>query len=114
MSINTYANEAVESVLELKNTISKSKYNQMFSFEVYNLWIKKQIEKPLSSILDLLMKNKVILINTRNDIETQIENTKKVDLKSVLELSLQRVEMQLRDINSFIPQLEASIKKLQS
>lgn len=86
----------------------------MFSFEVYNTWIKKQIEKPLSDILELLIENKVILINTRNDIEKQIEKTKKIELSSALELSLTRVKVQLKDIDTFIPQLEASIKKLQS
>lgn len=113
-SINTYASDAVGSVVDLKSTIESSKYTEMFSFEVYNTWIKKQIEKPLSEILDLLVTNKVILINTRNDLEKQIENTYKIDLQSVLKLSLRRVEMQLRDIDTFIPQLESSIKKLQS
>jgi len=112
-SINTYATDAVESVRELKHTIESSKYKEMFSFHVYNAWIKKQIEKPLSEILELLLKNKVILINTRNDIEAQMEQTKKIDLKSVLELSLKRVKMQLLDIDTFIPILEASISKLQ-
>lgn len=113
-SINTYATDAVESVIDLKHTIEWWKYKEMFSFQVYNNWIKKQIEKPLSDILELLLQNKVILINTRNDIETQIENTKKIDLQSVLDLQLQRVNMQLKDIDTFIPSLESSIKKLQS
>jgi len=53
------------------------------------------------------------LINTRNDIEEEIQKTKKTDLKSVLKLSLERVNMQLLDIDKFIPILEVSISKLQ-
>lgn len=84
----------------------------MFSFEVYNSWIKKQISKPLEDILTLLEKNQDTLIQKQNDIALQIKDTEKIELKSVLKLQVKRIKMQLKDINKFIPMLEDSITKL--
>ena len=47
----------------------------MFSFKTFHRWTKKQIEDPLSDILKLLKKNRDILTQGIQDIETQIEKT---------------------------------------
>jgi len=86
----------------------------MFRFEIYNSWIKKQIQTPLEQIHTLLLHNKDILTQTQKDIIIQIEDTKKSEYKATLELQLQRVDMQLRDIQAFIPTLETSLLKLKS
>jgi predicted patatin/cPLA2 family phospholipase len=99
--------------MELKNEINASRYNDMFRFEVYNGWIKKQISKPLEDILSLLEKNKTILEQTRDDIKKQINNTEKIELQAPLKLQLKRIKMQLRDVQKHIPMLEDSISKLQ-
>ncbi len=111
-NINSHAQEAILSVWELKNTITKSRYKDMFSFEVYNSWIKKQIGKPLEQIMKLLQHNLIILQEARDTVKQQIKETKKRDLQSVLELQLQRVEMQMQDVKNFIPLFEDSLKKL--
>jgi len=84
----------------------------MFSFPVYNSWIKKQILTPLEQILALLEKNLSLLIQTSKDIEQQITQTHKIEYKSTLELQLQRIELQKREIQRYIPQLQESIDKL--
>ena len=112
-NINTLAQEAVISVLDLRNTITESKYKEMFSFKVYNNWIKKQIAKPLEQILELLENNLLLLRETEKDIHSQLENQNSVDHEWALKLSLQRIEMQIRDTTKFIPQLEESLKKLE-
>ncbi len=110
--INSKTQDAIESVIELKDTIEKSRYNDMFSFPVYNAWIKKQIWKPLEQILALLEKNLSILIQTSKEIEIQISQTERIEYKSGLELQLQRIEIQKREIEKFIPELQASLEKL--
>ncbi len=113
-NINTLAQSATLSVLELRNTITQSKYKEMFSFDVYNGWIKKQISKPLEQIKELLENNLLLLKNSRSELEQEISDTSRVEHQSALELSLQRVEMQIRDTTQFIPMLEESLQKLQS
>ena len=112
--INITAETAVEKVLELRKTIQESRYKEMFSFGVYNDWIKKQISKPLEQIQELLENNLLILKSSRDEIQSEIKKTRAVDHQSALELQLQRIEMQIRDTTRFIPMLEESLKKLQS
>ena len=112
-NINTLAQDAVVSVWELRNTIEKSRYEEMFSFEVYNWWIKKQIANPLEQIKTLLENNLILLKSSRDDIETQLKNISRVEHSSALKLSLQRIELQIRDTVQFLPMLEESLEKLQ-
>lgn len=111
-NINISSQSAVTQVMELKNEINSSRYSDMFRFEIYNWWIKKQISKPLEDIHKLLEKNRDVLSDTKNDILEQINQTEKIELKSLLELQLKRVKMQLRDVKKYIPMLEESISKL--
>jgi len=111
-NINSHASQAVTQVWKLKDTIESSSYKEMFSFEVYGKWIKKQITVPLEKIEDLLLQNKILLINTRNSIDKQIEDTSKIELKAPLELQKKRIEMQLESIETFLPQIHESIEKL--
>lgn len=113
MNINDDAQNAILSVLDLRNTIESSKYKNMFSFDIYNKWIKKQILKPLEQIKELLEKNLEILQNTQKEITRQLETTQKEEFVSNLKLQLKRLKMQERDIEKFIPMLVESIHKLQ-
>lgn len=110
--INITAEEAVEQVIELRQTIEQSRYKEMFSFGVYNAWIKRQIAKPLQQIKELLENNLLLLQNSHDEIEAQIKKTKSIDHQSALELQLQRIHMQIRDTTQFIPMLEESLQKL--
>lgn len=113
-NINTTAQSAVVSVLELRNIINESRYKEMFSFGVYNDWIKKQIARPLKQIKELLENNLLILQNSRDEIHQKLQHNHQIEHTSALELSLQRVEMQLRETNQFLPMLEESLQKLKS
>jgi len=110
--INDSAQSAVIKVLELKNTITNSRYSWMFRFEVYNKWIKKQITTPLNDILALLESSRDTLELTRENISQQIAETKKIELQAPLKLQLTRVEMQLQETENFIPRLQNSIDSL--
>jgi len=111
-SINDTAQNTVVQVLELKNAITSSRYSDMFRFEVYNTWIKKQISTPLKEILSLLESSRDTLILTQENINTQIKNTKKAELQWPLKLQLTRIEMQIQETENFIPKLQNSIDSL--
>lgn len=111
--ITWLSEEAIIYVQELKKAIKKSDYKDMFSFPIYNAWIKKQIISPLVSIETLLEVNKNILNNTHLEISAQIEQTPKVAYNSPLKIQLTRIEIQQKEIDIFIPRIQASIKKLQ-
>jgi len=113
-AINMSANHAVNDVVNLRHTIKNSRYGDMFRFEIYNGWIKKQISDPLQAVLRLLEKNKEILSETEKEIEIQKEKTEKKEFRATLDLQLKRIHMQKRDIERFIPMLQTSLEKLQS
>ena len=98
----------------LRKNIDESQYKEMFSFEVFHRWTKKQIEDPLSDILKLLEKNRDILTQVIEEISTQIEETDKIEYKGTLKLQRTRVELQRKEILQYIPILEASLEKLRS
>lgn len=98
----------------LKNNIESSEYKEMFSFEVFHRWTKKQIESPISDILKLLEKNKGILSESIEAIHNQIEKTENLSHTWPLKLQLKRLELQRKEILRYIPILEASLEKLRS
>ena len=67
----------------------------MFSFSVYNGWIKKQIRDPLEKILLLLEKNRDILEKTIEQIEKQKMESQKQEHIAALSLQIKRLEIQL-------------------
>ncbi len=111
-SINDSAQNAVLQVLELKNSITNSRYSDMFRFEVYNSWIKKQISTPLQDILSLLESTRDTLLLTQENITEQIEQTEKSELQWPLKMQLTRIEMQIKETENFIPKLQNSIHSL--
>jgi septal ring factor EnvC (AmiA/AmiB activator) len=104
----------VDDIVNLRKIIETSEYKEMFSFSVYNAWIKKQVSEPLASILSLLKKNLELLSQTEAQIEKQKSSTKEQQSVSTLELQIKRIHMQKRDIERFIPMLETALEKLES
>lgn len=98
----------------LKNNIESSEYKEMFSFEVFHRWTKKQIESPLSDILKLLEKNRNILSESIEAIKNQIEATEDPSHYWPLKLQLKRLELQRKEILQYMPILEASLEKLRN
>lgn len=111
-SINDSAQNAVIQVLELKNSITSSRYNDMFRFEVYNKWIKKQISTPLKDILSILESSRDTLILTQENITEQIRQTQKPELVWPLKMQLTRIEIQIQETRNFILKLKNSIDSL--
>ncbi len=112
--INRSANRVVDEVTTLRNTIESSKYKGMFSYSIYNSWVKKQVADPLENILRLLKKHRNILTETQEEIEDQLSQTTKHEHKAALTLQIKRLQMQQAEIEKYIPMLESAVEKLQS
>jgi hypothetical protein len=110
--INFEANNSIKNILKLKSTLEKSKYWEIFSFETYNNWIKRQIIEPLSEIQTLLEKNKQILENTIKELDSQIIDTVEVSLKNPLWLQKTRLEKQKEEFEKYIVLIKNYIEKL--
>lgn len=75
--------------LNLKKEIKNSKYNNIYDFTIYDIWIKKQIYNPLFEIKILLEINLKKLYETQKDLEKQI---KTLDEKYLKVIKLQKIE----------------------
>lgn len=111
-NINKYAENSVNTNVKLKNEINISKYKEMFNFSIYNSWIKKQILTPLEQISELLNKNLDILIENKNSIEKQINETTDISLKWPLVASKTRIEMKIIEIEKHVERISVYIEKL--
>lgn len=109
---NHEANNSIKNILKLKTILENSKYSEIFSFETYNNWIKRQIIEPLNEIKNLLEKNKGILENTIKELENQISITIDITLKNPLELQKTRLEKQNEDFEKYIVLIKSYIDKL--
>jgi len=103
---------AVNNSLSLGKKLQNSKYNDIFDFSIYNSWIKKQIYEPLNEIQSILEKNLEVIVNTRKEIENQINITEEKSLKNVLLMQEKRLEMRIKEIEKFISLIRAYKEKL--
>lgn len=110
--INTNAENSIETNKKLKNIVENSKFSEIFEYETYNNWLKKQILKPLISIHNLLV------INVRN-LKKQIIEIDEILKKETdprktwpLELSKKRINSTIIDLKIHIENLKVYINKL--
>lgn len=62
--INNMASRATDDSIKLRKLLESSKYKDIFNFQKYGNWTKKQILDPIEEILLLLKKNHDILSMT--------------------------------------------------
>lgn len=111
--INNQANKAVNQTLDLKTLIEKSKYSQMFDFNIYNAWIKKQILVPLEEIKLLLQQNIDFFDKQISEIESQLTQDLDSSKSAALSISKTRAFMRSDEIKLQIVNIEKYIQKLQ-
>lgn len=111
-NINNSANFAVDEVRNLKREIENSSHKDMFSFPVYNAWIKKQIATPLSQIQELLSNTRSTLEVSLQEISEHIKAEKRSEYLWALKLQEKRIKSQIKDIKKFLPLLENALKNL--
>jgi len=56
--INSFASKNIDLSIDLRRKIEYSKYNDIYDFNIYNNWLKKEIYNPIFKIRELLIKNK--------------------------------------------------------
>ena len=110
--INKNAENSIETNKKLKSIVENSKFSEIFEYETYNNWLKKQILKPLISIHNLLV------INVRN-LKKQIIEIDKILKKETdprktwpLELSKKRINSTIIDLKIHIENLKVYINKI--
>lgn len=111
--INNQANKAVNQTIDLKILIEKSKYSQMFDFNIYNAWIKKQILVPLEEIKLLLQQNIDFFDKQISEIESQLTQDLDSSKSAALSISKTRAFMRSDEIKLQIENIEKYIQKLQ-
>lgn len=111
--INNQANKAVNQIIDLKILIEKSKYSQMFDFNIYNSWIKKQILVPLEEIKLLLQKNIDFFEKQISEIESQMTQNLDSSKSAALSISKTRALMRSDEIKLQIENIAKYIQKLQ-
>lgn len=96
----------------LKQKLESSKYNSIFNFDIYNNWIKKQIEDPLISIQELLEKNYKMIQLSIEELQKQIHETFEEKLKAPLILQEKRLQIQQEQTNNYKNIIESYIKRI--
>ncbi len=110
--VSSLGKDATSQVVELRNTIYASQYKDMFSFNIYNSWVKKQIIHPLQWIQKLLQKNLEVIESSISHISDQLANPLKSEFSASLKMQKKRLKLQRTNVEKFIPQLEEMILKL--
>lgn len=111
-NVNSYALNAINSNLSLKDSISKSRYFEMFNSSKYNEWSKGQLLNPLTWIVELLETN-IVSLNKQNDrILVEMENVSDKHKLWQLELTKKRVEMKIKELNNGLNTMKDYISKL--
>lgn len=110
--VNNEADVSIKNILKLRKTLENSNYKDIFNFNIYNNWIKKQIVEPLKSILELLSKNKEIIEKTIEELEIQISETKEISYKNTLEVQKLRLEKQKEEFEKYRVLINSYIEKI--
>lgn len=110
--INKNAENSIETNKKLKNLIENSKFSEIFEYEIYNKWLKKQILKPLISIHNLLVINIKNLKKQILEIDEILKNEKDPRKSWPLELSKKRINYTIIDLKNHIENLKVYINKL--
>jgi len=110
--INSNANKAINTNIELKKDIENSNYKEMFDYTTYNSWIKKQIIIPLEQIKALLEKNLEILSNQKKEIQDLLKIETDPRKSWPILASKKRVEMRIEEIQIHIEKMSLFINKL--
>ncbi len=96
--INNMASRATDDSIKLRKLLESSKYKDIFNFQKYGNWTKKQILDPIEEILLLLKKNHDILSMTVTWVTSQILKTKDPSLQKPLILQKERLEIQITSL----------------
>lgn len=99
---------------KLEKLLKDSKFHDIFDFEIYHSWIRKQVREPLEQILNLMEDNLQILKETKEKLVNQITETIDQNLRAPLELQLVRMDEQIGGFERNRPILREYFEKLKN
>ncbi len=106
------ADDSIKNSQKLEVLLRGSKFHDIFDFEIYHLWIRKQVREPLEQILNLMEKNSQILTKTREKLVKQIAETIDQNHCAPLELQLVRIDEQITGFERYGPILREYLERL--
>ncbi|MFA6090976.1 MAG: hypothetical protein WC774_04335 [Candidatus Gracilibacteria bacterium] len=106
------ADASIQNSQKLERLLKNSKFHDIFNFNIYYLWIRKQFREPLEQILKLVEDNIQILIRTKQELTEQISETVDQNLRASLEIQLLRIEEQITGFETNRPVLMEYLEKL--
>lgn len=109
--INKNAKNAMIENEKLLKTLKNSEYNEIFNYEIYNSWLKKQIKEPIKWIINLLSENIFYIEDEVKKIEKNQENTEK-NFSANLEVAKKRLFLKKDSIQKQIDVLKIYLEKL--
>lgn len=113
IQLNKNIEKSIDLNWKLKNEIKNSQYKDIYDFNIYNSWIKKELYMPLHEF-------KILLESNLNDIHKQINklnNTiekQKDENKKVLELQKMRLDLFWKNIYDRIEQINYYLTSLKN
>lgn len=111
--VNKNAEKSMKENKELVDLMKNSKYDEIFDYNLYNSWIKKQIIIPIKWIIDLLKTNVILIeLEIENNKDTE-KNTNDEKLKwhikvanTRLLIKKEQIEKQLKTMQWYLLKLE--------
>lgn len=111
-NINKNTEKSINENLKFFDILKNSEFDEIFDYNIYNSWLKKQIKEPIKWIISLLEKN-VEIIN--NEINSNFWNETVSDekLKNHLEIAKNRLFMKKESLEKNIISMKWYLTKLE-
>lgn len=111
-NINKNTEKSINENLKFFDILKNSEFDEIFDYNIYNSWLKKQIKEPIKWIISLLEKN-VEIIN--NEIKSNFWNETVSDekLKNHLEIAKNRLFMKKESLEKNIISMKWYLTKLE-
>lgn len=111
-NINKNTEKSINENLKFFDILKNSEFDEIFDYNIYNSWLKKQIKEPIKWIISLLEKNVEII---KNEIKSNFWNETVSDekLKNYLEIAKNRLFMKKESLEKNIISMKWYLTKLE-
>lgn len=112
--INENAVFAMNKNLELIKIIKNSKYSEIFDYNLYHSWLKKELWEPIKWIIFTLENNIFIIKNKIKENLRIIEESKDENLVWHVKISINKLNLKEAELLNHIILLNENLKKLEN
>ncbi len=110
-NINNSVSKNIDLSINLKNRIKKSKYNNLYDFNLYNNWLKKEMYNPIYELKEILLIHKKNITNHLIELN-KLQKDENILNKKPFELQFIALNLQNKKIFDILFELESYLKKL--